>query len=163
MSLQIAGGGVANIRQTTLFLGRSTQNGSTSLSASGGSELIAFTPSIGELWEILWLYFYVAAPAGASAATHQCQILVWDTAGSVANQDVTIGISNYNAMLKLDKNTWTSATNSKIPLDEAAQVLQILNAKIDKDHPLHFAYINYTDAAQTNTRSYKVGYRKVLT
>jgi len=119
--------------------------------ASGGSEIITFTPALDKMWHFKGFFFHVEAPSGASSGTHFLEIR-----NPGGTREAARGTSTYTSALIFKRSYWKSATSAKEPPDEANLGIALSRLSWDNSYPAKFYYKNNTDVSQTNTRYYEL-------
>jgi hypothetical protein len=126
------------------------QVNSTGLAVSGLESTSFFAPenTVVQLFGILLLS---AKPTGASSGQHEFYMSY-----SSPNIDIVHGISAFGADLSYTAGMWVSATLTKQPDTTEAALLAVVNTRFDSVKPLIVTYANYSNVAQTNTRTIRL-------
>lgn len=138
-----AGGGIIQ---------RMTETRTVSVGANGWSEVYVTRPPVGELWELQYLWFAVAAPGvqGASAGTHSISIELTSPAHQAAWWSVP-----WTAPIDIRANHWMGAVPPAAgswPMDANLRVNALRGLRFTNGVPFRLVWTNSTTVALTLPR-----------
>lgn len=123
--------------------------------ASGSTEKVEVYAPTGSVYEFRNVKFQVNADANATSGDHQIQV-------RPVNQMAALrGKSNYNTKVQADGGGWRTADLIDWPQTEAGFMATINNLRATDSKALTLTYVNNTDAAQDNERTYQLYYGEV--
>jgi len=102
------------------------------------------------------MYLFADKPAGASVGTHSFDI-------SSENELISIlyGRSIFSTDVSYNYSHWYIADSLKLPTTEIAQLMALLNKRLDEDNGLSITYGNGTDVNQASKRTIRLWVRKI--
>jgi len=120
----------------------------TSTVNAGANEIVSFTPPLGEVWNILWLYMEAPTPGGTSSGTHTFDVMQYPTG---FNSSILLKmVGTHNTTISVKEGVFTADSVLK-PTTEVGQYKAIETLWATKDHPISVRYKNDTDVNQSNT------------
>lgn len=120
--------------------------------ASGGVTVVEIKPPVGELWRFKLVTLILNPPAGATTGEQEVVIRLAEN-----NWQNTVAVlrNGYDTQFGISYNRFT-ASALKVPSSEAAQIDAIQGLVATHDSPLYIAYVNATDALQSNTLTLRI-------
>jgi len=131
---------------------RMTETRTVAIGPAGWSEVYLATPPVGEIWELLQLWFSVDAPAGSGAITgsHSISIELSSPSHMAALWNVP-----FDANIDIRGNHWrspTAPTAGSWPMDAGLRVAAFRGLRFSNALPFRLVYTNHTNVSITLPR-----------